>query len=85
MSTIDLYQVLRKIPEVSDEEAKQAAAGGAPYAGCSPRPYQLYGRTFGDERLRTKAAAVKTQEGACCTKRPSSIMTTHFVGMAGNL
>lgn len=27
MSTIDLYQVLRKIPEVSDEEAKQAAAG----------------------------------------------------------
>lgn len=26
MSAIDLYQVLRKIPEVSDEEAKQAAA-----------------------------------------------------------
>lgn len=26
MSTIDLYQVLKKIPEVSDEEAKQAAA-----------------------------------------------------------
>ena len=25
MSTIDLYQVLKKIPEVSDEEAKQAA------------------------------------------------------------
>ena len=25
MSTIDLYQVLRKIPDVTDEQAKQAA------------------------------------------------------------
>ena len=29
MSAIDLYQVLRKIPEVSDEQAKQAAASVA--------------------------------------------------------
>ena len=27
MSTIDLYQILRKIPDVSDEQAKQAVAG----------------------------------------------------------
>ena len=27
MSTIDLYQILRKIPDVSDEQAKQAIAG----------------------------------------------------------
>ena len=27
MSTIDLYQVLKKIPDVTDEQAKQAAAG----------------------------------------------------------
>ena len=26
MSTVELYQVLKKIPEVTDEEAKQAAA-----------------------------------------------------------
>ena len=26
MSTIDLYQVLKKIPDVTEEEAKQAAA-----------------------------------------------------------
>ena len=25
MSTIDLYQVLKKIPDVTDEQAKQAA------------------------------------------------------------
>ncbi len=27
MSTIDLYQVLRQIPNVTEEQAKQAAAG----------------------------------------------------------
>ena len=27
MSTIDLYQVLRQIPNVSEEQAKQAASG----------------------------------------------------------
>lgn len=28
MSTIDLYQVLRKIPDVTDEQARQAATAG---------------------------------------------------------
>ena len=28
MSAIDLYQVLRKIPDVTDEQARQAASAG---------------------------------------------------------
>ncbi len=47
MSTIDLYQVLRQIPNVTEEQAKQAAAGA-----------QQTGRSEG---IETRLANLKTQ------------------------
>ncbi len=35
MSTIDLYQVLRQIPNVTDDQAKQAATGALQQARLS--------------------------------------------------
>ena len=53
MSAIDLYLALKKIPEVTDDEAKQAAAAAAAAAEQTDRLQRIEDRLH---RIETKLA-----------------------------